>query len=118
MFNVYMDDVRPGPFYNGQQEYGYPPDPADWADWVTVRSIANVKRFLEMGLVNKLSLDHDMGSDATGYDLVLWMAEHGHWPKGQIWVHSANPVGRDKMMGTIERYHPTNLKPIMGNPYD
>lgn len=111
-----MDDVRPGPFDNGLA--GYSADVSDWMDWITVRGVDNVKQLLEMGLVNKLSLDHDMGGQDTGYDLVKWMAEHNIWPKGQIWVHSANPVGRDNMIGTINRYHPDGMKAIVGEPFN
>lgn len=42
----------------------------------------------------------------TGYDLCLWMAEHGIWPVEKPVVHSANPVGRDRMRGVIDRYFP------------
>lgn len=118
IINIYMDDVRPGPFCNVMPESGFLPDLPDWMDWITVRSVANVKRFLEMGIVNKLSLDHDMGTDETGYDLAKWMAETGHWPKGQIWVHSANPVGRDNIVATVRRYHPDSMEPFIGEPFE
>lgn len=114
LFNVYMDDVRPGPFYNGHG--GFAPDVADWDEWITVRSINNVKEFLARGWVNKLSLDHDMGGEETGYDLVKWMVENNIWPKGQIWVHSANVVGAKNMAETIARYHPSNINPLLGQP--
>lgn len=41
---------------------------------------------------------------STGYDLCLWMAETGHWPKEKPQVHSANPVGAARMRGVIDRY--------------
>lgn len=44
--------------------------------------------------------------NGTGYDVVLWMAEHGRWPKQRPLVHSANTVGRDRMRGVIARYFP------------
>ena len=90
-------------------------------DWMTVRSIESVKYLLSQRIVNKLSLDHDMGDigdSGTGYDLVKWMAETNTWPDGQIWVHSANPVGAKNMVGTINRYHPDDMKAITGNPFD
>ena len=40
----------------------------------------------------------------TGYDLCLWMAEHGIWPAEKPTVHSMNPVGRKRMQGVIDRY--------------
>lgn len=39
----------------------------------------------------------------TGYTLVCWMEEFGHWPVEKPNVHSANPVGRDKMLAAINR---------------
>ena len=42
----------------------------------------------------------------TGYDLCLWMAEHGIWPAEKPTVHSMNPVGRQRMEGVIDRYFP------------
>ena len=40
----------------------------------------------------------------TGYDFCLWMAEKGIWPAHKPTVHSANPVGRERMRGVIDRY--------------
>jgi hypothetical protein len=49
---------------------------------------------LARGPVAEASLDHDLGEGAReGYDLCLWMAEHGVWPTDTISVHSANPPG-------------------------
>lgn len=112
--NIFMDDMRPGPMGDA----GWGANLTDWMSWVIVRSIENVKQFLEMGIVDQLSLDHDMGIQDTGYDLVKWMAEHEVWPKGQIWIHSANPVGVENMVATVNRYHPNGIKAIVGEPFD
>lgn len=37
----------------------------------------------------------------TGYTLVCWMEETGHWPREKPTVHSANPAGRQKMIAAI-----------------
>lgn len=95
--NIYMDDVRVGPHNNGKM--------SGWNKWIIVRNIETVMHFLSLGVVNNLSLDHDMGCEQTGYDLVKWMAEYNHWPNGKINVHSANPIGRDNMIATINRYN-------------
>jgi hypothetical protein len=42
----------------------------------------------------------------TGYDLVCWMEETGNWPKQKPVVHSANPVGRARMLQAIEKAFP------------
>jgi hypothetical protein len=41
-----------------------------------------------------------------GYRLVLWMAEHDHWPSQGIRIHSANPPGMARMLADIDRYGP------------
>ncbi len=40
----------------------------------------------------------------TGYSVVLAMVEFQLWPKEKPRVHSQNPVGRDNMRATIDRY--------------
>lgn len=60
--------------------------------------------------VDTVSLDHDLGDAAdvgNGYDVVQWLemqAFNGNWtcvPKSIV-VHSANPVGRQKMLAGIQ----------------
>lgn len=112
--NLWLDDYRPAP-----------------EGWTHVYNIDAAKAHLLDGQVEYASLDHDLGACGTcmrglsvdqwmeehafesmpncehfgtGYDLCLWMAEKGIWPKNKPLVHSANPVGRDRMRGVIERY--------------
>lgn len=85
--NVYMDDIR---------------TPGDWefvdhANWVVVRRVEYVQELLQAGLVDNMSLDHDMGPGLDGTDLIKWMVETGHWPRKDIYLHSANPDGRKRM---------------------
>lgn len=110
--NLWLDDVRPAPI-----------------GWTHVTTVDAAKALLVTGDVAKASLDHDLGACedcmttwreslvvnnampncdhfGTGYNLCTWMAETGHWPKEKPTVHSANPVGRARMQGVIERYFP------------
>lgn len=114
--NLYMDDVRAVP-----------------VGWTVARSVKSAKAALETGDVDYASLDHDMGAcdDCTrtgdhvgdmlspettymnwcrhaedGTSLVRWMIETGHWPKHKPIVHSANPVGRERMQALIEAHFP------------
>ena len=92
MIKVWLDDVRK------------PPD----ALWQWVTSAPEALRVLAMGNVNCISLDHDLGNDAmgTGYTVVCeieqWAAER-KWEQvpATILVHSANPVGIEKMLAAI-----------------
>jgi hypothetical protein len=95
--------------------------------WTVVRTVDEAKILLASGQVDEASLDHDMGLTCpehglngtsaalcgsscewpTGYDLVWWMAQTGHWPKQPPIVHSANPCGADNMRAVIRRYFGT-----------
>ena len=99
---MWLDDIRPAP-----------------EGWVHVKSDFDARVYLAQGVVDIASLDHDLGrcdmclsqtyassfgqADdfcehvGSGYSLVCWMEETGHWPKGKPNVHSANPVGRARM---------------------
>ena len=109
--NLWLDDIRPAPI-----------------GWTHVKTVDDAKALLLQGGVVRASLDHDLGacepcmdkwrngpSDGlmpncehfgTGYTLCVWMAEHNVWPHERPTVHSANPVGRDRMRGVIARYFP------------
>jgi hypothetical protein len=106
--NVYLDDCRTGPF----NEMFCPP--AGWEDWVIVRSVENAKALLSAGLVDKMSLDHDLGQNSItgelnpdGKKLVLWMVETNTWPKGRVDIHSQNFNRAVEMRELIDRYRPS-----------
>jgi hypothetical protein len=104
---IWLDDSRQAP-----------------SGWLRVTTVPSAQRLLEAGLVSELSLDYDLGwcvecltkgdhlkrSGArhcphmlTGYDLVAWMAETGHWSRHPPIVHSGNMDGGAKMLGVIAR---------------
>lgn len=95
---LYLDDVRDSH------------DP----DAITVRKVEHAKVLIEAVKFEHFSLDHDMGAfnldrinEPTGYDLLMWMIEHGHMPEwfDQIQVHSMNPVGKERMQNLIRDYY-------------
>lgn len=86
---LWVDDERPAP-----------------PGWVPARTLAVAMDYLSYGLVDEMSLDHDLGGDETTRRIVLTLAEvPAMWPK-VIHVHTANPVGREWLVGMIERYGP------------
>jgi len=95
MFKVWLDDVRT------------PPDDS----WMWVKTVMDLEVFmLTWGdKIDILSLDHDMGErEETGYDFLCWLEERlvrgDLQPEelpGMINVHSANPVGRERMLQAI-----------------
>ena len=86
---VYLDDERPTP-----------------EGWLRVYWPEEAIALLELGYVQELSLDHDLGNDerGTGYDVILWIEEAvalRAFTPPTIYVHSANPSAREKMLAGI-----------------
>lgn len=90
--NVFFDDLR---------------DPPN-SSWVVCRDPEQLKDMLICKMVDNLSLDHDLGyytesgKEITGYDILCWMEQTNHLPKGRIFVHSSNPVGKMRMLTVIK----------------
>ncbi len=92
---VWLDDVRPAP-----------------KGWTRAYTAAEAIALLEAGGVVEISLDHDLGDEATcgsGYQVAVWIEEavatRGFVPP-VIRIHSANVVGRARMaqaIASIER---------------
>lgn len=95
MLKLFVDDVR------------FPP--SHWEDhdeWMIVRSYVEARALIELhGLakISQISLDHDLGEEKTGYDLLcdIEARVHGGDALPEIWVHSRNPVGAIKMVAVI-----------------
>lgn len=91
---IYLDDERSTP-----------------EGWYRCYHVWEVIKLLEenqqTNQIEVLSLDHDLGSgEPTGYEVLLWLEEKiANSPNFQlperILVHSANPVGKDKMKAAI-----------------
>lgn len=86
---VYLDDERPTP-----------------SGWVRVYWPAEAIALLQTGVVQEISLDHDLGDDkrGTGYDVVLWIEEAvalRSFKPPKMLVHSANASAREKMLAGI-----------------
>lgn len=110
---LWLDDMRPCP-----------------TGWIHVKTDREAREYLKTGNVAAASLDHDLGACddclkgmsaeewldknqfqsmphcehfGTGYTLVCWMEETGHWPLTKPLVHSRNPVGRERMQLVINK---------------
>jgi hypothetical protein len=84
-----------------------PPEPG----WVQVRTAGEAIALLRTGRVVALSLDHDLGEETTGRDVVKWLMERSEvedrdlWPQERIAIHSANwSYSTEAMAGDIDRY--------------
>jgi hypothetical protein len=50
--------------------------------------------------------------EKTGYDVILWMAEHNVWPTEACYVHTHNNVRGPIMADMINRYGPYEHKTV------
>ena len=87
---IWLDDIRP--------------IPASFTHWAKTAKEAIV--YLMTGECEAISLDHDLGEDSagTGYNVALWIEQAAH--SGAInpllWtIHSANPIGRARMLAAL-----------------
>lgn len=78
-------------------------DPPEGWFWAKTSDVAI--RTLAMQTYDTVSFDHDLGGDDTTRRVVMWLCDTGAWPE-TIYVHTANPVGREWLEGTINRYGP------------
>lgn len=81
--------------------------------WDVARNYDEAIEKLSTHNYDQVSLDHDIASfrddnrEMTGYDIAVWLAERkndGHYVPPVITVHSANPAGRQRIQGVIDRY--------------
>ena len=85
---LFLDDLR------------NPPD-----GFTVCRTYEDCIKMLQKNQVEVISLDHDLGTEKTGYSICLWMVENNYIvPK--IYIHSANPVGMKNMVQILDRYMP------------
>jgi len=90
---LWIDDLRPAP--------------EGWLWATSSREAINWLGWAQMLRVQPeiISFDHDLGGDDTTRPVVLWMCENEFWP-AQCFVHSMNNVGREWLIGMIDRYGP------------
>lgn len=80
--------------------------------WNIVRCFDDAVAFVQAnGIPDYISFDHDINSEPnTGYTFAKWLVEQDMnethlFPLGfEYNVHSANPVGRDNIVGYLEDY--------------
>lgn len=89
---IWLDDERPMPL-----GFDY-----------HARTAHEAIELLEAGGVTTISLDHDLGDEqnGTGYDVACYIeqaAYNGMFAPIEVTIHSANPVGRDRMQQALDR---------------
>lgn len=48
-----------------------------------------------------IDLDHDLGSEKTGYDLAVWLVDHNY--KGDFRIHSLYPAGQQHIRDLLKQ---------------
>jgi hypothetical protein len=103
--NLWLDDER---------------DPKDFSphiDWVWVKTAKVAIAALEAGIVERISLDHDLGPEwetGNGYMVAKWIEEAAYTrriPKLAWSIHSQNSVGAASMrmaLNNADRYWNTH----------
>lgn len=87
---VYLDDRRTAP-----------------EGWTLVKTAEEAIRLLESETVEAISLDHDLGTEKTGYDVLVRIEkilfdEQIDFRVPEIFLHTANSPGRDRMLLAIQ----------------
>lgn len=87
---LWIDDVRPAPDES----------------WVWAKTEQEAYNIWSEGNVVEISFDHDLGQGSDTRRIatsILGMAYHGQRMPPRWYVHSANPAGREYLVGTLEK---------------
>lgn len=71
----------------------------------TCRTYAEGIESLKEGGWDVLWLDHDLGEEKTGYDIMCFLEENPKYLPGKIVCVSANPVGRKRIEQVIDKIY-------------
>lgn len=85
---IFLDDMRDPP-----------------AGATLCRGAAEAICLIESGVVARISFDHDLGTEATGYDVAKRIEElvaEGRIDLPDWQIHSANPVGRRNIEAAMQ----------------
>jgi|SRR6056297_966345 len=83
VMKVYLDDERKCP-----------------RGWTKVKTATDAIKLLQNNNVSEISLDHDLGIDENGYDVLIWIEKQvflNNYKTPKIHIHTANPSARLKM---------------------
>lgn len=98
-----IDDVRLPSYVQGT--YGI--DLEATAEWHVAKNYEEGVSLLRQGGWDMLCLDHDLGNETakTGYDVMCFLEENTQYLPKEIFIVSANPVGRKRMQQVIDKLY-------------
>lgn len=76
------------------------------SDGVIARDFTSGKKMLTLGGWSVLYIDHDLGEDKTGYDLINWALvplNNKDWLPDEVVIVSSNPVGIANIARALEK---------------
>lgn len=88
---IYLDDMRPAP--NG---------------WTLVKTVREAITFLNSCNIKEISLDHDLGTKQTGYDVLKWIewaVALKQFKPPIIHIHTANISARTRMILAVNKIY-------------
>lgn len=77
-----------------------PDDLPEGLVWDVARSYQEAIDKLQESCYDVISLDHDLGEEKSGYDVLCWIEEKFHFgekPVKLVYIHTANPEGARRM---------------------
>lgn len=100
MRNLWLDDVRDPEDPQIQEMFGAV------SGMIWVKTVDAAINRLKSNQINWISLDHDLGIKATGYDVAKWIESRAH--SGELapltWtIHSANIIGARTMKQALTK---------------
>lgn len=102
---MWLDDIRPTPFPpRSTWRTSYPYDTNAPYELHAVNA-AEAIAAINTGEITFISFDHDLGQGPTGYDVAKYIeagAHDGTIKPIKFKVHSANPVGAEKIQAAME----------------
>ena len=104
---LWLDDERQ---HDNTLEKNFFPD--DEVKWYVAKDYTDFCHIIREEVFDLICFDHDLGSDMTGYDCCKYMVDY-YDSKGldlpQIFVQSANPVGKEKIYSYINSYKKSKI---------
>lgn len=78
-------------------------DQRDLGADITCRTSAKARRILKQKKTDFLMIDHDLGGNENGYDILKWALEKGYAPS-KIRLVTENPYGHASMAALLKHF--------------
>lgn len=104
-------------FIDDNRMLGDVPIPDLKMPWALARSSGEAKgHILQRGIPAFISFDHDLGGDDTSMKFLKWFSALNLDKVPEYQVHSANPVGKENIIGFMESWKRSLVLPARPEP--